>query len=142
MATRLLGDSAHALRDAAGFVDTGDMVELRGNHYHFVGRREGIINIGGLKVHPEAIEAVINQHPTMRMSRVLGRSTPITGAIAVAEVVINASAAARGAPFAAIKARVLDICRNRLAAHEVPVVRREVTSLEIAASGKLLRRYA
>jgi len=29
------------------------MVELRDGRYHFVGRRGGIINIGGLKVHPK-----------------------------------------------------------------------------------------
>ena len=57
------------LADAEGFVDTGDMVELRGDRYYFVGRRGGIINIGGLKVHPEEIEAVINRHADVRMSR-------------------------------------------------------------------------
>ena len=59
----------HALTDADGFVDSGDIVELRGDRYYFVGRRGGIINIGGLKVHPEEIEAVINRHPDVRMSR-------------------------------------------------------------------------
>ena len=54
-----IGRRAGALTDAEGFVDSGDMVELRGERYHFVGRRGGIINIGGLKVHPEEIEAVI-----------------------------------------------------------------------------------
>src|SRR5665647_2011411 len=44
-----VGRHAAALTDSDGFVDTGDMVELRGDRYHFVGRRGGIINIGGLK---------------------------------------------------------------------------------------------
>ena len=57
-----VGRKAAELTDGEGFVDTGDMVELRGDSYHFVGRRGGIINIGGLKVHPEEIEAVINRH--------------------------------------------------------------------------------
>ena len=57
-----IGAGAPPLADADGFVDTGDMVELRGDRYYFVGRRGGIINIGGLKVHPEEIEAVINRH--------------------------------------------------------------------------------
>jgi hypothetical protein len=30
-----------ALADSDGFIDTGDMVELRGERYHFVGRRGG-----------------------------------------------------------------------------------------------------
>src|SRR5439155_653750 len=63
-----VGADAPPLADAEGFVDTGDMVELRGERYHFVGRRGGIINIGGLKVHPEEVEAVINQHESGRMS--------------------------------------------------------------------------
>ena len=52
-----IGRDAAALTDGDGFVDSGDIVELRGDRYHFVGRRGGIINIGGLKVHPEEIEA-------------------------------------------------------------------------------------
>ena len=70
-----------ALRDDDGFVDTGDMVELRGDRYVFAGRRGGIINIGGLKVHPEEIEAVINRHPQVRMSLVRPKASPITGSI-------------------------------------------------------------
>ena len=75
-----VGRNAAALTDADGFVDTGDMVELRGDRYYFVGRRGGIINVGGLKVHPEEIEAVINRHPEVRMSRAKSRRSPITGA--------------------------------------------------------------
>ncbi len=79
-----------ALADADGFVDTGDMVELRGDRYYFVGRREGVINVGGQKVHPEEVEAVINQHPAVQIARVRGRRSPITGAIVVADIVIHA----------------------------------------------------
>src|SRR6202158_6344823 len=83
-----VGPNAAALADAEGFVDTGDMVELRGNRYHFVGRRGGIINIGGLKVHPEEIESVINRQAEVRMSRARSRRSPITGAIVVADVIL------------------------------------------------------
>ena len=57
---RLLGDDAPALVDADGFVDTGDMIEVRGDRCYFVGRRGGVINVGGAKVHPEEVEAVLN----------------------------------------------------------------------------------
>jgi acyl-CoA synthetase (AMP-forming)/AMP-acid ligase II len=79
-----IGTHAPPLADADGFVDTGDMVELRGERYHFVGRRGGVINIGGLKVHPEEVEAVINGHESVRMSRARSRRCPITSAIVVA----------------------------------------------------------
>ena len=61
-----LGDQHQALRDEEGFVDTGDMLELRDDRYHFVGRRDGMINVGGMKVYPEEVEAVINGHPRFR----------------------------------------------------------------------------
>jgi acyl-CoA synthetase (AMP-forming)/AMP-acid ligase II len=44
------------LRDQDDFMDTGDM-ELLGGRYHFTGRREGIINVGGQKVRPEEVDA-------------------------------------------------------------------------------------
>ena len=75
-AARYLGDGADALADADGFVNTRDMVELRGDRYYFIGRKDGIINVGGLKVHPEEVEAIINRHPSVQMSLVSGRKKP------------------------------------------------------------------
>ena len=69
-ALRYLGDNPPDLRDADGFVDTGDMIELDGDRCHFVGRRGGIINVGGAKVNPEEVEAVINLHPGVHASLV------------------------------------------------------------------------
>jgi acyl-CoA synthetase (AMP-forming)/AMP-acid ligase II len=48
-----------------GFVDTGDLVERRGDRYYFTGRKEGMINVGGQKVYPEEVEAIITQHPAI-----------------------------------------------------------------------------
>src|SRR6185437_13595650 len=67
---RYLGPEAPALRDAEGYVDTGDRLQLRGDRYAFLGRSGGIINVGGMKVHPEEVEAVINAQPFVQMSRV------------------------------------------------------------------------
>jgi acyl-coenzyme A synthetase/AMP-(fatty) acid ligase len=135
-----IGRGAAALTDAEGFVDTGDMVELRGERYYFVGRRGGIINIGGLKVHPEEIEAVVNRHGEVRMSRARSRRSPITGAIVTADVVLaDGVDASRGN---AIRDAILADCRSRLAPHKVPAVIRFVPSLEITAAGKLARHEA
>jgi acyl-coenzyme A synthetase/AMP-(fatty) acid ligase len=135
-----VGRQATALSDSDGFVDTGDMVELRGDRYHFVGRRGGIINIGGLKVHPEEIEAVINRHAEVRMSRARSRRSPITGAIVVADVVLadgfdpSRSDELRDGIFAD--------CRAHLAPHKVPAMIKFVTALDITTAGKLARHDA
>ena len=135
-----VGRRAGALTDDEGFVDTGDMVELRGDRYHFVGRRGGIINIGGLKVHPEEIEAVINRDDAVRMSRVKARKSPITGAIVVADVVLaDGFDASQGND---IKTRIIADCRENLAPHKVPAMIKFVEKLEITAAGKLARSDA
>jgi acyl-coenzyme A synthetase/AMP-(fatty) acid ligase len=135
-----VGKSAAALTDADGFVDTGDMVELRGDRYHFVGRRGGIINIGGLKVHPEEIEAVINRHAEVRMSRARSRNSPIVGAIVVADVILADGTDASRAET--IRKEILGECRASLAAHKVPAVIRFVAQLEVTSAGKLARADA
>ena len=135
-----VGRNATALADADGFVDTGDMVELRGERYHFVGRRGGIINIGGLKVHPEEIEAVINRHPQVRMSRAKSRKSPITGSIVVADVIL-ADGCDMGSS-GAIREKILTECRAQLAPHKVPAMIKFVSALDITAAGKLARSDA
>jgi acyl-coenzyme A synthetase/AMP-(fatty) acid ligase len=136
-ASRYLGDG-NRLADADGFVDTGDMLELRGDRYHFAGRREGVVNVGGQKVHPEEVEAVINQHPAVQMARVRGRRSAITGAIVVADVVLRPGAE----PLQTVKDEILEACRRALPPHKVPAMLTEVAGLDVTASGKLVRHGA
>jgi len=138
-ANRYLNADAPKLVGADGFVDSGDMVERRGDRYHFVGRRGGIINVGGLKVHPEEIEAVINRHPAVRMSLVKGRRNPITGAIVVAEVVLKDREPEAGA---ALRESILAACRAELAPFKTPASVRFVDALAVTAGGKLERGLA
>jgi acyl-coenzyme A synthetase/AMP-(fatty) acid ligase len=138
-ANAYVGKRAAQLTDADGFVDTGDMVELRGDRYYFVGRRGGIINIGGLKVHPEEIEAVINRHADVRMSCAKSRKSPITGAIVVADVVLAEGATDRAKD---IREQIVAECRAHLAPHKVPAVIRFVEALDVTPAGKLARADA
>jgi acyl-coenzyme A synthetase/AMP-(fatty) acid ligase len=138
-ALRYLGDGAPALADRDGFVDTGDMVELRDGRYHFLGRRNGVINVGGLKVAPEEVEAVINRHPQVRMSLVRARKSPITGALVVADVVLRDARAGEDVGGDALKAEILRLCRADLSQHKVPAAIRFVPSLAVGAGGKLAR---
>jgi acyl-coenzyme A synthetase/AMP-(fatty) acid ligase len=136
-ASRYLGEGAPALAEEDGFVDTGDMVELRGDRFYFVGRRNGVINVGGLKVHPEEVEAVINRHPAVRMSLARGLRNPITGAIVVADVVLNE--AAETADTALIKEEIMLACSRELAPFKTPARLRFVPTLPVNAGGKLER---
>ena len=111
-------------------------MERRGDRYYFLGRRSGVINIGGLKVYPEEVEAVINRHPAVRMSVVRSRRSPITGALVVADVVLKEERDGD------VKREILQICHENLAPHKVPATVRFVPALDVAAAGKLARRDA
>ena len=79
------------------------------------GRRGGIINVGGLKVHSEEIEAVINRHPSVRVSLGQGRQYPVTGSIVVADVVLKGKGVADKSPERfALKDDILKLCRETL----------------------------
>jgi acyl-coenzyme A synthetase/AMP-(fatty) acid ligase len=143
-AARYLGEAPSTLRDEEGFVDTGDMVERRGDRYYFLGRRSGVINVGGLKVYPEEVEAAINKHPAVQMSMARSRKSPITGALVAADVVLKGEPdrSDAGSVIVDCKREILQICHANLAPHKVPATIRFVPALELAAAGKLARPCA
>jgi acyl-coenzyme A synthetase/AMP-(fatty) acid ligase len=140
-AVRYLGDGAPPLHDRDGFVDTGDRVQLRDERAYFVGRAGGIINVGGLKVHPEEVEAIINTHPGVRISRVTARRSPITGALVIAEVVASETDTAAERADDLVR-EILELCRKALPAHKVPARVQLVPHLPVSAAGKLVRSDA
>jgi acyl-coenzyme A synthetase/AMP-(fatty) acid ligase len=118
------------------------MLELRGDRFYFQGRRDGMINVGGQKVHPEEVEAVINRHPQVRMSLVRTRKNPITGALVVADVVLGR---APGTPQESVdhfQHEILQLCRDMLPRHKVPAMINIVSALSVDETGKLVRHHA
>ena len=140
-ASRYLGGADERLCDDDGFVDTGDILERSAERYYFIGRRGGIINVGGLKVHPEEVEAVINRHPAVQISLVKARKNPFTGAIVVADVVLRPGRTARTGdlPNGLLQSEIIEACRRDLPPHKVTAAIRFVSSLAVGAAGKLAR---
>jgi acyl-coenzyme A synthetase/AMP-(fatty) acid ligase len=136
-------DAAAFPRSPDGAIDTGDLIEERAGRYYFLGRQGGVINVGGLKVYPEEIEAVINSHPWVRMSLVRARRNPITGSVVIADVVLADEFPGAARPASEQLTReLLNNCRQSLAAYKVPTMIRVVQGLEVSASGKLVRPNA
>lgn len=141
--TGYVGPDAGPLFDADGFIDSGDMVEVADGRCRFTGRRNGVINVGGLKVHPEEVEAVINRHPAVRLSMVHARANPITGAVVTADVaLVDPQAAASADLKSDLRASILAMCRSALPPHKAPATIRFVPELAVTAAGKLDRSHA
>jgi acyl-coenzyme A synthetase/AMP-(fatty) acid ligase len=140
-AERYLGESPPVLKDPEGFVDTGDVLALRDGRYHFLGRRDGVINVGGQKVHPEEVETVLNRHPRVRSALVKTKKNPITGALVVADVLLTDPAPPEGEPARELERDLKRFCRESLAPHQVPVALCFVPALAVSETGKLVRRH-
>jgi acyl-coenzyme A synthetase/AMP-(fatty) acid ligase len=140
-AQRYLGENPPALKDSEGFVDTRDVLYLRDGRYYFQGRRDGVINVGGLKVYPEEVEAVLNRHPQVRLSLVKTKKNPITGALVVADVLLKAASPPQAEQARELQKTIKQFCRESLAPHKVPAAISFVPALAISETGKLVRPH-
>jgi len=138
-ALQYVGSGAKALLDDQGFVDTADMVELRGDRYYFVGRKDGMINVGGLKVHPEEIESVISTHPAVRISRAKARNSPLIGSVVAVDVVADLGSNESITNVETLKQEILKVCAEKLPRYKVPATIRFVQSIELNDAGKIVR---
>ncbi len=89
---------------------TGDLVEVRGDRLRFLGRTVDVVNVGGVKVHPLAIEERALSVPGVRFAHAHGRANPVTGQIVVLEVV--ASGDGNEDELAAVEAAIRDECSD------------------------------
>lgn len=72
--------------DDQGWLNTGDVVETKGDYFKILGRQSEIIIVGGLKVFPQEIENILIQIPEINEVTVFGEANAITGNIVVAVV--------------------------------------------------------
>lgn len=118
-----------------GWVDTGDTVDIKGDRVLFKGRANGVINIGGDKVHPEEIEQVLLSHSLVSAARVYARSNPITGALVAADIVLADSNANPVDARETLRAYV----QQELGRTKTPATIKFVLELDLSTAGKLAR---
>jgi long-chain acyl-CoA synthetase len=118
--------------DAEGWFATGDLAEaLPCGRYRLLGRVSSMINVGGMKVFPEEVERILDEHPGIRRSLVSGRAHPVYGEVPIAHYEAEGEL-----DLAALRKH----CRMHLAAYKIPLLFTAVDALPTTASGKLLRR--
>lgn len=142
------GATADALRD--GWLRTRDLGSLDGQgRLRLAGRRDDTIVTGGENVHPTEVEAVLDAHPDVAESVVVGVDDAEWGQRIVALVTPKGAGAGgrRGEPGVA-ESSVADAaalrawCRDKIAGFKIPREVQVVASLPRGATGKIDRRAA
>jgi acyl-CoA synthetase (AMP-forming)/AMP-acid ligase II len=78
-------DLTAAAFDRDGFFHTGDLFQIasdengRPNLYRYVGRLGSVINRGGMKISPEELAALMEQHPSVAEADAAGYPDPVLG---------------------------------------------------------------
>jgi acyl-CoA synthetase (AMP-forming)/AMP-acid ligase II len=115
-----------------GWFLTGDLAHHdRGGRIVLDGRTSSVINVAGLKVFPEEVAAVLDQHPAVLRSRVTTRPHPQTGEVVHAEVQLRPEGPA------VTREELITFCRHRLSNYKVPSSMELVSQLELTGSGKV-----
>ncbi|MFG0284239.1 MAG: class I adenylate-forming enzyme family protein [Phycisphaerales bacterium JB039] len=130
---KLPAESAEAF-DERGYFRTGDIgkLDVRGNLY-ITGRLKEMLIVGGENVFPREIEEVLNQHPSVGASAVIGKADEVRGELPLAFVELR-----DGASFD--EQALKGWCRDRLAGYKVPRWIRAIDALPRNPTGKILRR--
>ncbi|HYB54986.1 MAG TPA: fatty acid--CoA ligase family protein [Alphaproteobacteria bacterium] len=102
--------------DEDGWMNTGDMVEMRDGMVRFLGRTSEVLNVGGQKVFPAEVENVLLGAEGVVEATVFGRRHPLLGQAVCARVSLS-----RGEDAEAAAQRLRLYCLERLAKFKVPM---------------------
>jgi long-chain acyl-CoA synthetase len=97
-----------------------------------MGRAKSVINVSGIKVFPEEVEALLETIPEIKSARISSSPHPLMGQIIEGELVLN-----EGETIDVED--VLRYCRKRLSAFKAPQRLKIVDALTMTGSGKIQR---
>jgi long-chain acyl-CoA synthetase len=117
-----------------GYFRTGDWGKMDADGYLYItGRKKEMLIIGGENVFPREIEEVLNQHPAIADSAVIGKQDDSRGEVAVAFVELHEDSEFE-------ESAVRSYCREHLAGYKVPKEIRVLDALPRNPTGKIMRR--
>lgn len=125
------GDVINSRLDAQGYLDTEDIVKIKGDRVYFLGRASGAINVGGNKVNPEEIEICLRCIDGVLDARVFAKTSSMMGQLVAAEIV-----AADGQDPKMLRQKIQQHCRAKLAPWQRPAMLSFVGELKETLAGK------
>jgi acyl-CoA synthetase (AMP-forming)/AMP-acid ligase II len=100
----------------SGWFKTGDLVEtFEDGAYRIIGRKQEVINVGGNKVIPTEIEALISELPEVADVRVYGLPNPLLGHVVAADVHLQ-----QDIPLSQLKSKIRTHILSKTEAFKVP----------------------
>ncbi|HOD36091.1 MAG TPA: AMP-binding protein [Syntrophales bacterium] len=97
-----------------GWLHTGDLARVDGEGYVFLtGRKKRMIITSGFNVYPREVEIILDRHPAVKASQVVGKPDLMRGEIVKALVVKRPNEAAD-------ERAILKHCRTYLSSYKVP----------------------
>lgn len=113
---------------------TGDIGKIDEDGYLYItGRKKEMLIVGGENVFPREIEEVLNMHPSVKASAVIGKPDDMRGEIPIAFVELE-----EDATFDDKELR--NFVRDKIAQYKVPREIRQIDELPRNPTGKILRR--
>jgi len=124
----------NALKFQGGWYHTGDLVRREPSGlFWFMGRKEEMIKVGGVKVYLVEIENVLREHPAVAAAVVVPAQERLRGEVPRAVIVPK--------PGATLSRRdVVNYCKGRMAAYETPRQIEFWDELPRFPSGKINKR--
>jgi len=120
--------------DEDGFFKTGDMAQIDEDGFLTItGRIKEMMIVGGENVFPREIEEVLNAHPAVHDSGVIGLADPMRGEVPMGFVELEEDQSA--APD-----EIKQWCRDRLPGYKVPKRIEIIDALPRNGTGKIMRR--
>lgn len=100
--------------DEEGFFHTGDLGWLDEEGYlHYEGRIKEMIKTGGINVSPQEVEEILNKHPKVKESYVVGIPDEVKGEIVMAFIILKEGEKAT-------EEEMIQYCRESMANFKVP----------------------
>ena len=127
---KALAETEYAI-DREGWFRTGDLARIEDDHFFIVGRNKEMIIRFGFNVYPAEIESVLNAHPDVICSAVLGRKAE-GGEEILAFVELKGHSSATSDDLAKHAAR-------QLAAYKRPSKYFVVAALPLSPAGKIIK---
>jgi len=120
--------------DQFGFFKTGDMAQIDAQGFlKITGRIKEMMIVGGENVFPREIEEILNAHPAVHDSGVIGQTDPMRGEIPIGFVELEEDANAE-------EDELIRWCRDKLPGYKVPRRIEVIDALPRNGTGKIMRR--